>query len=413
MKNKFLIFAILLVGLAVFPFFKFAQAVDCEIKTLNWGQEQAVINQTVAMQVTSTTACKGKILILKIYEEDSALLDNDIATVLGNFNTDGTSGFATYKFTQADYEKGGNETGSETMYFTAVVDGKEISGKQSSILRLLKPKGDVCKLSSAKWNVLTKQDPIISSPVQMSIAGAGCSNRGINLIIYEYDTARNDKMAETSAMFDSEGMQAVAIWTIGDEGAGDQYGSYEFFFTAGLAVGEESVESGKLLVPVNSGTGCVNCNNGVIQPPTCECYDGAKIKREALQSCMELCKPHRGDAIDGSVDGSVNPIDSLSPIGSISLNFSGFKFKIDNPFKGGAENIMDVLAILANFIFQLGIPVAVIIIIYSGILYLVSADRPVVVQKATAGLKYAAIGLTVLLVGKGFVSLIQSILGVG
>ena len=56
--------------------------------------------------------------------------------------------------------------------------------------------------------------------------------------------------------------------------------------------------------------------------------------------------------------------------------------------------------------------VAVIIIIYSGILYLVSADRPAVVQKATNGLKYAAIGLAVLLIGKGFVSLVQSILSV-
>ncbi|MBI2676599.1 MAG: hypothetical protein HYX21_01420 [Candidatus Yanofskybacteria bacterium] len=97
---------------------------------------------------------------------------------------------------------------------------------------------------------------------------------------------------------------------------------------------------------------------------------------------------------------------------SFNLNVDIFKFKIDNPLAGKADNIIDLLAILANFIFQLGVPVAVIIIIYSGILYLVSADRPAVVQKATNGLKYAAIGLAVLLIGKGFVSLVQSILSV-
>lgn len=89
-----------------------------------------------------------------------------------------------------------------------------------------------------------------------------------------------------------------------------------------------------------------------------------------------------------------------------------FKFKIDNPLAGKAENVLDILAIIANFIFQLGVPVAVIVIIYSGILFLVSSDKPAIVQKATNGLKYAAIGLAVLLIGKGFVSLIQSILSI-
>jgi len=102
----------------------------------------------------------------------------------------------------------------------------------------------------------------------------------------------------------------------------------------------------------------------------------------------------------------------ISPISSISLNFTGFKFKIDNPLAGKAENVIDLLAIIANFVFQLGVPVAVIVIIYSGILFLVSRDKPAIVQKATNGLKYAAIGLAVLLIGKGFVSLIQSILSI-
>ncbi|MDO8495167.1 MAG: IPT/TIG domain-containing protein [bacterium] len=89
-----------------------------------------------------------------------------------------------------------------------------------------------------------------------------------------------------------------------------------------------------------------------------------------------------------------------------------FRFAIDNPFKGDVDNVMDLLAVLANFIFQLGIPVAVIIIIYSGITFLTSADKPARVTKAINGLKYAAIGLAILLIGKGFVSLIQSILSI-
>ena len=115
-----------------------------------------------------------------------------------------------------------------------------------------------------------------------------------------------------------------------------------------------------------------------------------------------------------SVDSSVSDTSNLTfaPIGSISLNLDSFKFKIDNPLAGKAENVIDLLAIIANFVFQLGVPVAVIVIIYSGILFLVSRDKPAIVLKATNGLKYAAIGLAILLIGKGFVSLIQSILSV-
>ena len=115
-----------------------------------------------------------------------------------------------------------------------------------------------------------------------------------------------------------------------------------------------------------------------------------------------------------SVDSSVSDTSNLTfaPIGSISLNLDSFKFKIDNPLAGKAENGIDLLAIIAHFVFQLGVPVAVIVIIYSGILFLVSRDKPAIVLKATNGLKYAAIGLAILLIGKGFVSLIQSILSV-
>ncbi|MBI2057815.1 MAG: hypothetical protein HYT63_02435 [Candidatus Yanofskybacteria bacterium] len=131
------------------------------------------------------------------------------------------------------------------------------------------------------------------------------------------------------------------------------------------------------------------------------------INPNSPDSCQKLkCVP-----VEASVCGT-GKVSSTGPINLNNLNVDIFKFKIDNPLAGKADNIIDLLAIFANFIFQLGVPVAVIIIIYSGILYLVSADRPAVVQRATNGLKYAAIGLAVLLIGKGFVSLVQSILSV-
>ena len=83
---------------------------------------------------------------------------------------------------------------------------------------------------------------------------------------------------------------------------------------------------------------------------------------------------------------------------------------LTNPLRG-AENLTDVLGIIATFFFNLGVPVAVGIIVYSGILMMVSGGKPATYQKGLNGLKYAAIGLAVLLIGRGFFSLIKTFLG--
>src|SRR3989344_4448241 len=84
---------------------------------------------------------------------------------------------------------------------------------------------------------------------------------------------------------------------------------------------------------------------------------------------------------------------------------------ISNPLKDGPESIIDLFGIIANFIFNLGVPVAVFIIIYSGIMMLISGGKPAMYQKGINGLKYSMIGLAVLLIGKGFFSLIKTFLG--
>ena len=83
---------------------------------------------------------------------------------------------------------------------------------------------------------------------------------------------------------------------------------------------------------------------------------------------------------------------------------------LTNPLRG-AENLTDILGIIANFIFNLGVPVAVIIIIYGGITMLVSGGKPTVYQKGINALKYSMTGLAILLIGKGFFSLIKTFLG--
>lgn len=90
-----------------------------------------------------------------------------------------------------------------------------------------------------------------------------------------------------------------------------------------------------------------------------------------------------------------------------------FSFGFTNPLKGGVKNVADLFNLIGAFIYDLGIPVAVIIIIYGGVLMVTSAGNPTKYKKGIYALRYAIIGLAIILIGKGFVSLVQSLLSVG
>ncbi len=155
-------------------------------------------------------------------------------------------------------------------------------------------------------------------------------------------------------------------------------------------------------------TKCISGSEALALKDNCKDASGGSWSSGVSVNCAEAgCFAVKRDQCSNA-----GQIDPFRPSINLNLKSDSFNFKIDNPLNGKADNIIDLLAILANFIFQLGVPVTVIIIIYSGILYLVSAGRSAVYQKATNGLKYAAIGLAILLIGKGFVSLIQSLLSI-
>ncbi|PIR42100.1 MAG: hypothetical protein COV30_00140 [Candidatus Yanofskybacteria bacterium CG10_big_fil_rev_8_21_14_0_10_37_15] len=88
-------------------------------------------------------------------------------------------------------------------------------------------------------------------------------------------------------------------------------------------------------------------------------------------------------------------------------------FSIPNPLKGGADDLSGLIKIIAQWIFNLAIPIAVIMIIYSGVLFLTAQGNSQQVTKAKDVLKWAVVGLAIILIGSGFVTLIKSILELG
>lgn len=100
----------------------------------------------------------------------------------------------------------------------------------------------------------------------------------------------------------------------------------------------------------------------------------------------------------------------VSPIPSPSAGPGGTTRNFDIPNPIGINTFQELVNVIGRWIFNLAIPIAVIIIIYAGVLMLTSGGDPGRFKKGMSALKYAVIGLAIVLIGKGFVSLIKSIL---
>ena len=86
-------------------------------------------------------------------------------------------------------------------------------------------------------------------------------------------------------------------------------------------------------------------------------------------------------------------------------------FEIQPPTQ--VRSLVDLAKAIGRFLFQIAIPITVIIIIYAGLLFLTSGGNQDKVKKARLALLYAIVGLAIILIGQGFFTLIKSILNLG
>ncbi len=88
-------------------------------------------------------------------------------------------------------------------------------------------------------------------------------------------------------------------------------------------------------------------------------------------------------------------------------------FTVPNWLRGEPKDLVSLLDIIAKWLFNLAIPVAVGLIIYAGVLLMTAGANPAYVKKGGNILKWVAIGLAIIFINKGFISLIRSILELG
>jgi zinc transporter ZupT len=90
---------------------------------------------------------------------------------------------------------------------------------------------------------------------------------------------------------------------------------------------------------------------------------------------------------------------------------AGTGYQITNPL--GSNNLDEILQRLASALIDLAIPVAAVMYLYAGFLWLTAGAKSENYTKAKTVFKYTTIGLVVIFIGGGFVDLIRSVLNLG
>lgn len=83
---------------------------------------------------------------------------------------------------------------------------------------------------------------------------------------------------------------------------------------------------------------------------------------------------------------------------------------IKNPLQ--FESLEQLLDAIIDFLIKIGAPLAVIMIIYAGLTWMFAAGEPEKISKARSIIIWTIVGYSIILVAKGILLVIQSVLGV-
>jgi hypothetical protein len=220
-----------------------------------------------------------------------------------------------------------------------------------------------CDLQSASWSKPRVQ---VGEQVAITIRGQDCGGWGVAVKIWEEDVGPDDLTGfNVTLNFPTNSNTLNTSWVA--ENGYDLTGDNKFYIEA--TAGSETIHS----------------------------YSGGAANPYLLVAT-------------GGASPTPTPTGSTPPGGGGN---QGFSFSIDNPLKGGADDVGGLVRVIAQWLFNLAIPIAVIMIIYAGVLFLTAQGNPTQVSKAKDVLKWAVVGLAIILIGSGFVTLIQSILDLG
>lgn len=106
---------------------------------------------------------------------------------------------------------------------------------------------------------------------------------------------------------------------------------------------------------------------------------------------------------------STQPNQPAGGPGQPNPSAGGGGVSIPNPI--GAGTFQELVERIARYLFEIGIPIAVIMILYAAFLYMTAGGSEEKISKAHKALTYAIVGLAILFLAWGITSLVKELLG--
>jgi hypothetical protein len=388
-KNLLKLFFIAATILSSLYFIPSASAAECSISSVNWNSQTSIsLGSPTPMKILGQGLCSGKAVIIDVMESDGlgvpASVDDSIRTGLQVFfpNQSGESHILSTSqiFLQNDYIKGDDtsEGEEEEFYFSARLASSDRRSYSPSI-NFAKPSSSgssQCNITSAEWSYT---QPKVGQTAAVIVRGIGCPSFAVNIRIREDDGDSispstidfNDNIESFNIRFDSAGREARGNWVIKSQGGPELVSRFYFNATA-----DKSTRT----------------SNVMVVSATADALGGGSTSGPGGST--------------GSGNGTGAGTGSGTPGGAVSFDFT---IKPPNQF----QDITQLIDAIMGWMYKIALPLGVAAIVYAGFLYMTSQGNPTKVQEATKILKYTVLGLAIILIGTGFVSLIQSIVDLG
>lgn len=387
-KKLLIVVPIIFLGFFVFSFD--VNAATCVLKNATWNKSRADAGETVKITVNGEN-CNGWGVAVKIWEKDFSDPD-DLTDFNVTLNFPGNSSTLTTSWVA---ENSYDLTGDNQFYIEANAGESKIYSYNGGIIPYLYvatgggPNGGP---QITSYDVNPKSLPSSAGAINLSYTFKFHLDDPAAFKTFCGGNARWEALLKWPEMNDSfPGQGNFSITTAKD---------YDFSFSKSQQITSISNPLGR---PTGS-FGRIKCGSYQKESELVSFSSSGGGQKYKCNSSNQCVADSNGTYTTSNCDNKCS---------SSSGGDQSYTFNIPNPLKGGAENLSELVGVLALWIFNLAIPIAVAMIVYAGVMFLISRGEPAKIIKAKQILLYAVVGLAIILIGRGFITLIKSILKLG
>lgn len=158
--------------------------------------------------------------------------------------------------------------------------------------------------------------------------------------------------------------------------------------------------------PYPTSWACIADNNIFACSSASDCSDASAC---AGKPCVKIGSSLCGQSAVGASCTGATGIPG-QPGEDVPLKWGIWNPLANLPGGGKPENVFDVIILITDWILNIAGTLVVMLIIYGGVMFLISAGNPGKIQQAKNILFWALVGFGAVLIGKGFVFLVESVL---